>query len=271
MADTVHFRGSRAQAVQIARDLAAILTGKRADTLGLAKGVFLAVGFAALSDIKDDFVRKADGQRGEDGVQWAPLSREYLAYQRRFGPGEKGRLKAAAGVGKSQRFGVGGNKGLLTKAQQKRWNQIFASRLARFLLSMGDAEAKVRAAQIAWATIKREGARTTLEVFGSRKVQIQRDTGVLLNSLSPGELSGGAQSVVYTKPGDEGGEQQIMETIANGVIVGTNVPYAEHCQKQRPFLPTGDAPQAWKERWSEAAADALQAAARLAYEQGSAA
>lgn len=268
MSNVVHFRGSRAEAAQIVRDLHAALTGRQGGS-DLAKGVFLAVGFAALSDIKDDFVRKADGAAGEDGVTWKPLSPEYLAYQRRFGRSEKSQLKTAAGLGKPHRFGAGGNKGLLTKEQQKRWNQIFASRLARFLLSMDEGAAKAKAAQIAWATLKREGARTMLDVFGHRKVQIQRDTGVLLNSLSPGELSGGAASVVYTPPGEPGGEQQIMQAIEQGVIVGTNVPYAAACQKQRPFLPDENRiPEAWRERWAESTKQAIVVAIKHAYQQG---
>lgn len=266
MSNATHFRGSTNDARAIVRDLVASLTG-RALSSQLAKGVFLAVGFAALSDIKDDFVRKANGETGEDGVQWAPLSPEYLAYQRRFGPGEKSAVKKAAGLGKQHSKGVAGNKGLLTTEQQKRWNQVFASRLARFLLSLPVGEAKARAAQIAWATLKREGAHTMLEVFGSRKVQIQRDTGVLLNSLSPGEISGGPQSVVYTPPSAPGGELQVVEAISNGVVVGTNVPYAAHCQRQRPFLPE-NVPQNWRERWSLAAKQAIAIATRHAISQG---
>lgn len=264
--NATHFRGSRADAAAIARELHAALIGRESSEL--AKGVFLAIGFAALSDIKDDFVRKADGQAGEDGNTWKPLSKEYLAYQRRFGRTEKATLKKAAGLGKQHRFGVSGNMGLLTKEQQKRWKAIFASTLARLLLSMAEPAAKSRAAQVAWAKLKSEGAQTMLEVFGNRKVQIQRDTGVLLNSLSPGELSGGAQSVVYTPPGEPGGEQQIMRAIENGVIVGTNVPYAGACQKQRPFLPTDRVPEVWRSRWMDAAKEAVRIAVRNAYEQG---
>jgi hypothetical protein len=113
------------------------------------------------------------------------------------------------------------------------------------------------------------GAKTKISVFGSRKVQILRDTGVLLNSLSPGELlQGGA----YSKPSGLGGDDQIFNTISNGVIVGTNVPYAGihnngNASKgipARPFLPK-EAPQVWKDRWSKVAEQAINIAIVLAF------
>ncbi len=264
----VYFRGSRQQAKEIVYQLAGMLTGKVRDSANIAKGVFLAIGFAALSDVKADFVRKARGGRGEDGETWPKLSKAYLAYQRRFGPGEQKALKAAAGVGAAQRFGVAGNKGLLTKAQQKRWNGLFARLLARYLLSMPAGEAKARAAQVAWATVKREGAKTMLEVYGNRTVEILRDTGILLNSLSPGRIAGDS----YEKPSGDGGAEQIFETIANGVIVGTNVPYAASHNygdakrgiPKRQFLPPVP-PAAWVDRWLGVANDALLAAARRVF------
>jgi hypothetical protein len=238
-----YFRGSRSEARQLVSSLVLALTGHGPDTQQIARGVFLAVGFAALSDIKDDFVRKARGGTGEDGVKWAPLKRETIAYGRRAGPNDP--------------KGKKGGRGLLTAAQNKRWKKIFGGALARLLLSLPEGEAKARAAQIAWATLKREGAKTKLDVLGSRSVEILRDTGILLNSLSPGQLGGGSAGMTYRKPGGDGGDEQIFETIANGVIVGTNVPYASVHQDgstkkkipARPFLPKGNAPAVWRERW----------------------
>ena len=212
-----------------------------------AKTVHTAVGLAALSDIKDDFVRKAKGGTGEDGETWPPLSREYLAYGRRFGGGEKAQLKRDSGLGKGHR-----HRGLLSAAQDKRWKVIFASNLKRFAASMPLGAAKAKAAQIAWATLKREGAKTKLEVFGGRKVDILRDTGVLLNSISPGRLQteGG-----YVPPAD-----QIFDLTESGVVVGTNVKYARRHNRgtgnmpKRQFLPVNGAPQVWVDRWAKVAA-----------------
>lgn len=260
MTSPIYFRGNRAQAVQVARRLKDILTGRASDPQGIARGVFMAIGLAALSDIKDDFVRKANGETGEDGNKWDDLAPATKAYGRRFGPGEQAALKAAAGLGKKHRHAPGEKKGLLTANQQKLWNRIFATRLQRFLLSMPPADAKARAAQIAWAEVKRMGGKTKLSVYGSRKVQILRDTGVLLNSLSPGELTGDS----YSKPSGPGGDDQIFRTIQNGIIVGTTVPYAGAQNKTRPFLPK-DPPQVWLDRWEKVAERAIAVAVRMIY------
>ena len=284
---TVYFRGSRDEARRIIRGLGPILSGRSPDPLGIAQGVFLAVGFAVLSDVKADFVRKSRGETGEDGVKWPPLSPAYLAYGRRFGRGEQTALKKAAGLGGTHRYAPGGAKGLLTAEQLKRWRQVYSRVLHRLMLSMhaekwsldtdaeiqasrfttGEGGAKSKAAAIAWATVKAEGAKTKLEVYGHRKVDILRDTGILLNSLSPGQLEGGD----YRPPTAEGGEQQIMRTIGNGVVVGTSVPYAgvhqhgsqKHGIPARPFLPER-VPDVWAARWAEAATLALAAGMRLA-------
>tara|TARA_R110000787_G_scaffold102886_3_gene209098 strand:- start:136 stop:585 length:450 start_codon:yes stop_codon:yes gene_type:complete len=135
---------------------------------------------------------------------------------------------------------------------------IFATRLARLSASMGVGAAKARAAQIAWATLKAEGAKTKLMVFGDRQAEILRDTGVLFNSLSPGRLGGSGD---YAPPAD-----QIFDLVSTGVIVGTNVPYASVHQRgskkknipARPFLPTAKNPACpeWIKRWVEVGSDA---------------
>ncbi len=226
--------------------------GTAAEHAESAKVVHTAIGLAALADIKTDFVRKARGGTGEDGVKWAPLSKEYLAYQRRFGPGEKSNLKKAAGLGSGHR-----HRGLLTADQNKKWKRIFGFHFGRLAVSVGPAEAKGRAAAIAWTILKADGAKTMLEVFGSRQVEILRDTGVLFNSLSPAYWTGDGD---YTPP-----EDQIFNLAENGVAIGTNVPYAsvhQHGSKSktgkgggipaRPFLPTGEIPAAWRTNWVSA-------------------
>lgn len=245
---TIYVRSSKEQCKATVRRLARILCGRESDEMGIAKGVQSSVGFAALSDIKDDFIRKSRGEIGEDGVKWKPLSREYLAYGRRFGRGEQAELKRTAGLDRSHRYGPGATKGLLTAEQLKLWRQFFAMHLARLRLSLDEDEAKARAAQIAWNKIKAEGAKTKLEVYGNRQVDIGRDTGVLLNSLSPGELSSDG---TYSKPSGDGGAEQVFQTLSNGVIVGTNVAYAAAFNKRRRFIPEeGKVPTAWLDRWA---------------------
>lgn len=266
----VYFRGTRAEVVQLINRVKRVLTGQESDPLAIGKGVFNAIGFAALSDVKSDFITKARGGTGEDGAQWAPLTKAYLAYGRRFGSGEQSRLKKAAGLGKGNRYAPGGQKGLLTASQVKLWNRVFAQTLARLLLSLPEGEAKGRAARIAWAAVKRAGGLTMLDVFGNRSVEILRDTGRLFNSLSPGSLSAGGD---YQPPALEGGEEQIFTTLANGVIVGTNVEYAAAHNNgvpakgipARPFLPK-QIPAVWWDRWLRVARGVVSAAIRRTIE-----
>lgn len=218
----------------------------------LAQGVHTSIGVAALSDIKEDFIRKSRGQVGEDGQKWPPLSQEYLAYQRRFGSKEKAALKKAAGLNRGNR-----HRGLLSAAQDKRWQMIFATTFKRLAPSMGESAAKARAGQAAWAQLKREGAKTMLEVFGNRVVDILRDTGVLFNSISVGQVSADGS---YNAASPD----QIFELTANGVIIGTKVPYARrhnrgtHKMPKRQFLPVDGAPEAWLNRWAKVGRDSLE-------------
>ncbi len=85
MSEAVYFRGGRKEAARVVRALVGSLTGRVAAQPEIVQGVFLAIGFAALSDIHADFVRKARGDVGEDGNKWPRLSPKYLAYGRRFG------------------------------------------------------------------------------------------------------------------------------------------------------------------------------------------
>jgi hypothetical protein len=227
-----------------------------------AKSVFNAIGFVALSDIHEDFVTKSRGGTGEDGVRWPPLSPEYLAYHRRFGPGEKAALKRAAGLGKGHSKGVQGKSGLLNSAQQKQWYAVYNRTIAWAAQRFDIAKAHHIAAGHAWNVVKAGGAKTMLEVYGTRQVDILRDTGVLLNSLSPGYFDGEE----YTKPTVEGGDQQIFRPIADGIVIGTSVPYAGAHQDgkgvpKRPFLPER-VPDSWIQRWANVGIQAVAVALR---------
>jgi hypothetical protein len=111
-----------------------------------------------------------------------------------------------------------------------------------------------------------------LEVYGHRQVEILRDTGVLLNSLSPGTLTTGPQPS-YQKPDGDGGQEQVFDLFDAGVIVGTSVAYAAAHQDgipgrlvARPFLPVGAVPQVWLQRWQDKTAAAIASAAKLFFE-----
>lgn len=263
---TVYLRTSRHLLRDAIISVVRSLSGREATHADAARTVHTAIGLAALYDIKDDFVRKAKGEVGEDGNRWPRLSPKTLAYGRRFGPGEKSALKKAAGLGPGNR-----NRGLLSAAQDKRWRAIFATSLKRLAISMDISSAKARAAQIAWTVLKREGAKTKLEVFGTREHEILRDTGVLLNSLSPGEINYAGGN--YNPPAD-----QIFNLIESGVIVGTNVPYAKTHNRgdqkrgipKREFLPR-QVPDVWKQRWARVANQAISGIVQSVLRSGGAA
>lgn len=252
---TVRFRGTRADVTRLALQLAAVLAGRAPDTQGVARGFGLTLGFAALSDIKDAFVVKAAGGSDEMGIRWPPLAPETIA-RRRVGPRDK---KSSALVQIRERI----RKRETTKA------------LKRFRLSLPEAEAQRRAKIVGGLKATRETGVTKTVTLGGRSVEILRDTGALLNSLSPGRLTGSGSSVGYTPPGGEGGSEQIFQLGAGEVIVGTNVIYASTHQHgdarrnipARPFLPdeTHAVPSVWWDRWLRAGNQALVVGAEILY------
>ncbi len=100
---------------------------------------------------------------------------------------------------------------------------------------MGPGEASGVAAAVAWKTLKSEGAKTRLAVFGGRTVEICRDSGIYFRSLTPG---------VEDRP--SGVAFQIFDVPPGRVIVGTNVPYASRQHQMRPlWREDGTLPAAW--------------------------
>lgn len=199
---TIYFDGTRAELHQLLRAFPAIVAGSAPDPMGIAKGIQLRVGVALLSKIQQAFIVKSRGGVGEDGIQWPALKRSTVA-QRRTSASERKELGLTG-----QR-----TRGLLTPAQDKRWRALFAATknqlMAKFGLSPQAAGA--RAAQMAWAVLKAEGAQTKLDTLGNRKVDTLRDTGELFRSLSPG---------VEDRP--SGAEGQVFQVQPGRVIVGTN-------------------------------------------------
>jgi hypothetical protein len=266
----IAFRGSAEDARRAIKEVIGRLTGKTPDQGGLARSVFSALGFQALSDVSEAFVTKSKGGTDEAGITWPPLSKEYLAYQRRFGPGEKTALKQAAGLGRQHSKGIGGKRGLLTAQQQKRWQKLFGQNLTWLAARYDIGVAKGIAAGMAWNQLKAEGAKTMLEVFGDRKVDILRDTGVLFNSISPGYFDGNE----YEKPQGDGGEQQVFTTLTDGVLIGTNVPYAgAHDNPKRPGYPKREIfpkniPTVWMQRLADVGIQAIAICMRRSLVEG---
>lgn len=270
MTTAIKFNGTHADVRRVARSLALLLAGREPDTQQISRGFLLAIGFAALSDIKRAFIVKSRGGTDEMGIKWPRLSKKYLAYGRRFGKGEQAGLKAAAGLGKGNRLAPGTNKGLLTRDQLTLWRKIYSQVLNRSLVTMPEAAAKGKAAAIAWTKLKEMGAKTKLEVYGNRQVEILRDTGVLFNTLSPGVLSGNN----YAKPHAD----QIFDVGAGSIIIGTNHQFAAVHNfgsvarniPRRQFLPDSDSqiPDSWWSRWLGVSMKALELGSAELFRRG---
>jgi hypothetical protein len=208
-------------------------------------------GIALMSQIQQAFIVKSRGGVGSDGIQWPPLKRSTIAQR-------------PIGVGERKQFKIGGKRtrGLLTKKQDEEWKKIFGSRLARFRLFMSEGEAKARAAQIAWAILKSKGAKTKIGVLGGRVVDILRDTGELLRSLTPG---------IEDQPSHA--EGQIFRLSGNSVTVGSNKkPWHHRGTKRIPARPLwpldGSLPPAWRAAVVIALQSAIQRALVALLKQG---
>jgi phage gpG-like protein len=133
--------------------------------------------------------------------------------------------------------------------------------MARF----GEGKAKAIAAGHAWNVLKAEGAKTKLEVYGNRVVDILRDTGVLFNSISPGYLDG----TEYTPPSGEGGDKQVFRALQDGIVIGTTVIYAAAHNKgkgvpKRQIFPER-IPAVWARRWAGVGIQAIGNGMRQAF------
>lgn len=208
--------------VELVRKIPAIITGHVQDVDGIGAGFRARFGYTLFSLIGPNFELMSRGGAGADGTKWPPLTKEYLAYGRRFGPGERRALKEQAGLGKQHRFGPGDRLGLLTPEQLRVWRRTYAQQLAWRAMRQDDKQAAEIAARIAWATVKKQGARTMLEVYGNRQVQILVDTGVMAGSLQPGVLYQNGPEARYDKPTGMGGEDQIFEEHPGRIVLGSN-------------------------------------------------
>jgi hypothetical protein len=186
MDNTVYLRKSRQDIKAVLRQVPSACAGNVGQANAAMRALLTRVGMAALSKIRQAFVVKARGGTDECGLSWPPLSPATIAYSRRH-PGVLWPGKKRAPYAPSW---------MLTEAQRKRWWQL----------------CRVGGPAYAWVIVKSEGAKTLIGEYGQTPVDILRDTGLLLNSLSPG--------IPTQQP------NQVF-TIGNGdVIVGTNRKWA---------------------------------------------
>ena len=187
--NTVHTQTTRPQVRQLVTSLPA--TARAGGHI--ADAMMVRAGMALLGRIRAAFVVKARGGTDEAGLSWKPLSPKTIAYGKTRQRGRGGRTRAERGrdTHPSQ---------ALNQRQQARWWEVYRRQLAIYRGDRG------HAAAVAWLVLKREGAQTLVDKYGHRQVEILRDTGLLLNSLSPG-IQGG---------------DQVFRVFGGGAVVGTN-------------------------------------------------
>ncbi|MFO0801468.1 MAG: hypothetical protein U0804_28720 [Gemmataceae bacterium] len=241
MSNLITYRAASPAEATAVRRLVRQLAGRAAPPPGMVTRVLLPAALVLLSKVQQAFIAKSRRQASEDGIVWKELSPKTVAARRTT----RAELKS---------FGITGKRvrGFLTPAEDRRWRGIFASRMAAFRAQgMGEGEARARAAANAWAILKAQGAKTKLAVLGGRVVDIGRDTGTLLRSLTPGVR---LDPTGRTPPPQLGTaapavESQIVDLSLPGrVTVGSTVPYAGKFHAVRPLWPTtGRLPEPWRQ------------------------
>ncbi len=215
---------SRARQDAIRKALATLPAAAQADG-AIARAMMVRCGLAALGRIRKAFVVKSRGGTDEAGDSWKPLSPKTIAYSKTRQRGKGGRTRAEK---KRDTY----PSQALNKRQQTRWWEVYRRQLGIYKGNKG------HAAAVAWLILKSEGAQTLVDKYGHRQVDILRDTGLLLNSLSPGY--GGTEQVFRTEPG--------------AVIVGTNRKGAaahhegdpsRNLPQRRLWPPPSDWPASW--------------------------
>lgn len=179
----------------------------------IADAMMTRAGMALLGRIKQAFIAKARGGTDEAGDRWKPLKKETIAYSRRHrkkeGNPQDSRVfsqaKSKPWIPRSNKRAKYGPSYALTKRQNERWWEVYRRQLAIYKGNRG------HAAAVAWIILKGEGATTLMEQYGNMQVDILRDTGLLLNSISPGVAS----------------PNRVFRVGLGEVIVGTNRKWAK--------------------------------------------
>jgi hypothetical protein len=207
----------------------------------IVRALQVRIGLTALGFIKVAFVEKARGGTDEAGDRWQPLSPYTIAYHRRHREVSKKTgqvMKKKWLPSQNKRAGYAPSY-QLTSSQRSRWWDLYYHYRQKW--------DKGHAAAAAWLVLKAEGAKTLMDVYGSAQVEILRDTGLLLTSLSPAVAPGGGET---TPPRTK---EQVFQLGAGRIMIGTNRKWAETHHHgvpgripQRRLWPH---PTRWPRRW----------------------
>lgn len=214
--NVIHTRASRSAI----RDLIRSIPREARSGGTAAQALLVRIGMEALARIRDAFVVKARGGTDESGLSWKPLAKSTVAYSRRHPglPPPKVRAKSRPSYA-------------LTQQGRANWWKNYGQRLAMYKGDQG------HAAAVAWLIAKEAGETTLMGLYGDTPVEILRDTGLLLNSLTPGVQSA----------------NQIFRTGAGEILIGTNRKWAavhhHGVPGQIPQRRLWPSPRNWPQSW----------------------
>lgn len=220
----IQLNASRADVRRIMARIPSMLAGRVPDPTGLVRDIQKRIALVVLSLIKEAFAVKARGGTDACGEKWAPLAESTIA-RRRLGRGDKKLLTVKARLA------------ALPPDEQKRIKRDIRDRKALLLAQGVDAAAAERIAREgAFSAGRARGGLipTKRGILGARSVEILRDEGLLLASLSPGNAA------------------NILETLPGRIIVGTNDPKAWYHQFGTSRMPARriiPPPATWPADW----------------------
>jgi hypothetical protein len=231
---TVFTNATRREVLRLLGRLGRVLSGRAGAPTGASaalRSVGVRVGLAALGHVHQAFVVKARGGTDEAGLRWAPLSWRTVAYSRRH-----------PGVPKKRPRDRYHPSWALSNKQRQRWWLFYRRALGRH---RGD---KAHAAASAWVQLTGEGRNPTLkERYAGTRVEILRDTGLLLSSLKPGADPGRAPASPPRV------RLQVFRLGYGSVTIGTSRPWAGTHHKgipgRLPRRPLWPDPGHWPGRW----------------------
>jgi hypothetical protein len=254
MDQLVQVRATRQFVQDALRRIPAICAGQPAyGTAQAQRGLLVRLGVALLERIHTAFVVKARGGTDDCGLKWKALSPSTIAYSRRH-PGVKWPPTSRAPFAPSW---------MLTAPERKRWWALYrgfgggrakgrpyhASRTASQFFGINQGDTGWAAAR-AWNILKSEGATTLIGQYGhatsdiNGPIEILRDSGLLLNSLSPA-LPGKSGLPLHVK-------DQVFRLENAAVVVGTNRPHASVHHEGKGHVPQRrlwPAPSRWTSGW----------------------
>jgi hypothetical protein len=229
---TIRTRQTAAELKAELRKLPAYLTGRLYDAGRLGSTFRAHFAHHLFDKISRAFYAKSMGGSDEFGDKWDPLKPETIVARESRKLPKRGKRR-------------------LGEQHDKLWRRVFARSFARLAFRVGEKEAKVRAAKMAWGAVKAAGAKTLKETLSGRRPPINWVSGRLKKSLMPGRRSQGG----YQPP-----EEQRYEEYHGKLILGTDVPHAPYVHKRRRLWPEANKMLPWIQ---EASRKGIEAVARI--------